>query len=88
MNENELDSTCGVSDEDLTRRFVEAVRIENEIKRIKGTPTEGYDIEKTGFFGICRRKKRICSSKLKSQKLLSLRDRLLLMLMNGQVEVK
>ena len=28
--ENELDSTCGVSDEELSRRFVEAVRIENE----------------------------------------------------------
>ncbi len=50
MNENELDSTCGVSDEDFTRRFVEAVRIENEIKRIKGTPTAGYDIEKKKAF--------------------------------------
>ena len=28
MNEeNELDSTCGISDEELTRRFVEAVII-------------------------------------------------------------
>lgn len=26
---NELDSTCGVSDDELTRRFIEAVRIEN-----------------------------------------------------------
>ena len=43
MNENELDSTCGVSDEDLTRRFVEADRRESEEKRIKGTPTAGYD---------------------------------------------
>jgi len=24
---NELDSTCGVSDDELTRRFIEAVRI-------------------------------------------------------------
>jgi hypothetical protein len=40
---NELDSTCGVSDEELTNRFKEAVRIENDIKRIKGTPIAGYD---------------------------------------------
>ncbi len=38
---NELDSTCGVSDEELTRRFIEAVRIENEIRRIKGLPISG-----------------------------------------------
>jgi hypothetical protein len=30
---NELDSTCGVSDDELTRRFIEAVRIENEIAK-------------------------------------------------------
>ena len=42
---NELDSTCGVSDEELTQRFKEAVRIENEIKRIKGTPIPCYDKE-------------------------------------------
>ncbi len=46
MNENELDSTCGISDEELTHRFIEAIRIENEIKKIKGTPTAGYDVEK------------------------------------------
>lgn len=40
---NELDSMCGISDEELTRRFIEAVRIENEIKRIKGAPIAGYD---------------------------------------------
>lgn len=40
---NELDSMCGISDDELTRRFEEAVRIENEIKRIKGTPIAGYD---------------------------------------------
>ena len=38
MDQNELDSTCGVSDDELTRRFIEAVRIENEIKKAKGTP--------------------------------------------------
>ena len=40
---NELDSTCGVSDDELTRRFIEAVRIENEIRSIKGLPISGYD---------------------------------------------
>lgn len=30
---NELDSMCEVSDEELDKRFVEAVRIENEIKK-------------------------------------------------------
>lgn len=43
---NELDSMCGVSDEELTRRFIEAVRLENERKRIMGTPIAGYDTEK------------------------------------------
>jgi hypothetical protein len=48
MNEqpNELDSMCGISDDELTKRFKEAVRIDNEIKRIKGTPIAGYDTEK------------------------------------------
>lgn len=40
---NELDSTCGVSDEELTQRFKEAIRIDTEIKRIKGTPIPCYD---------------------------------------------
>ena len=44
---NELDSTCGISDDELTRRFKEAVRIDNEIKKIKGVPIAGYD-ETTG----------------------------------------
>ena len=43
---NELDSTCGLSDEELTRRFMEAVRIENEIKKIKGLPVSKYDYER------------------------------------------
>lgn len=43
---NELDSTCGVSDDELTKRFIEAVRIENEIKKIKGLPISKYDFEK------------------------------------------
>lgn len=44
---NELDSTCGVSDDELTKRFKEAIRIDNEIKKIKGVPIAGYD-EATG----------------------------------------
>lgn len=44
--ENELDYTCGVSDDELTKRFVEAVRIENEIKKIKGVPIQKYDSDK------------------------------------------
>ena len=44
--ENELDSTCGVSDDELTKRFVKAIRINNEIKKIKGVPIQKYDNEK------------------------------------------
>ncbi len=40
---NELDSTCGISDDELTRRFKESIRIDNEIRRIKGLPIAGYD---------------------------------------------
>jgi len=43
---NELDSTCGVSDDELTYRFREAVRIENEIKKIKGLPISKFDFDK------------------------------------------
>lgn len=46
MELNELDSTCGISDDELTERFKEAIRIDNEIKRIKGVPIAGYDKEK------------------------------------------
>lgn len=43
--ENELDSMCGISDEELTERFKEAIRIDNEIKQAKGAPISGYDRE-------------------------------------------
>ena len=46
MRKNELDSTCGLSDDELTRRFQESVRIENEIKKIKGLPIAKYDFSK------------------------------------------
>jgi hypothetical protein len=42
---NELDSTCGISDEELTRRFKESIRIDDEIRRIKGLPVARYDDE-------------------------------------------
>lgn len=47
MSDNkELDYTCGLSDEELTQRFREAVRIDNEIKKIKGLPIAKYDFDK------------------------------------------
>lgn len=42
---NELDSMCAVSDEELTKRFKEAIRLENEERRIKGEPIAKYDTE-------------------------------------------
>ena len=42
---NELDSTCGISDAELTQRFKDAIRVDNEIRRIKGLPTAKYDAE-------------------------------------------
>ena len=44
---NELDSTCGISDEELTERFKESIRIDDEIRRIKGLPVARYDDEKS-----------------------------------------
>ncbi len=42
---NEPDSTYGISDEELTRRFKESIRIDNEVRKIKGLPVAGYDDE-------------------------------------------
>lgn len=47
---NELDSTYGLSDDELTRRFIEAIRIDNEIKRVKGVPIAGYDKERKSSY--------------------------------------
>ena len=47
---NELDSMCGISDDELTERFKEAIRIDNGIKKIKGVPIAGYDVEKKTAF--------------------------------------
>ena len=40
---NDLDSICGLSDDELTRRFKESSRIDDEIRRIKGLPVARYD---------------------------------------------
>ena len=42
---NELDSTCGISDDELTHRFKESIRIDDEIRKIKGLPVARYDDE-------------------------------------------
>ena len=42
---NELDSTCGISDDELTRLFKESIRIDDEIRKIKGLPVARYDSE-------------------------------------------
>ena len=39
----QLDSMCGISDDELTRRFREAIRIDEEIRAIKGLPQARYD---------------------------------------------
>ena len=44
-NKNELDYTCGISDDELTERFKAAVRIDKEKARIKGAPVAGYEDE-------------------------------------------
>ena len=46
MDTNELDYTYGLSDEELTESFKASIRIDNEIRRIKGLPTAKYDAEK------------------------------------------
>ena len=42
---NELDSTCGISDDELTLRFKESIRLDDEERRIKGLPVARYDDE-------------------------------------------
>lgn len=56
---NQLDSTCGISDEELTRRFEESIRIDEEIKRVKGTPVARYDA-KESVLALSGRKDSIC----------------------------
>ena len=48
---NELDSMCGISDDELTRHFVEGVRLEIEKKKILGVPVPRYDFStKKAYF--------------------------------------
>ena len=42
---NQLDYTCGISDEELTRRFKEAIRIDEDSRRVQGLPQARYDEE-------------------------------------------
>lgn len=41
--ENELDSTYGISDDELTERFKASIRIDQEICKIKGLPIARFD---------------------------------------------
>ena len=43
MEKNDPDITAGMTDDEMTFRFREAIRIDNEIKRLKGTPIQGWD---------------------------------------------
>ena len=45
---NQLNSMCCITDDELTRRFEESIRIDEEIKRIKGMPVVRYDAKKEG----------------------------------------
>ena len=40
---NQLDYTCGLSDDEITRRFKEAIRIDEEIRAVQGIPQARYD---------------------------------------------
>lgn len=40
---NDLDTTYGLSDDELTERFKASIRIDNEIRKIKGLPVAKYD---------------------------------------------
>ena len=42
---NELDSMCGISDDELTERFKQSIIIDDEIRKIKGLPVARYDAE-------------------------------------------
>lgn len=42
-DKNELDYTCGLSDDEITRRFKESIRIDEEIRTILGLPQARYD---------------------------------------------
>ena len=69
MNENQLDSTCGISDDEFTKRFIEAIRIDNEIKKAKGSAISCYDSEtNSAYLLYSDGTKKICARKLMKQK--------------------
>lgn len=39
---NQLDYTCGLSDDEITRRFIEVIRIDEEIRKVQGIPQARY----------------------------------------------
>ena len=45
QEKNELDYMCGISDDELTERFKASIRIDDEIRTIKGLPKARYDME-------------------------------------------
>ena len=50
LRPNELDSTCGVADDEFVRRFREAIQRENEKNRSQGLPVTGYDYERKSSY--------------------------------------
>ena len=42
---NDLDKTCGITDDEMTVLFKESIRIDDEIRKIKGLPVARYDDE-------------------------------------------
>ena len=48
---NELDSMCGISDDELTERFKQSIRIDDEIRKIKNPDLQvGHRLLKNGIF--------------------------------------
>ncbi len=47
---NELDSTCGVDDDELVKRFKEAIEQENRKSKEQGLPITGYDHERKSSY--------------------------------------
>ena len=45
LEKNQLDYMCGISDDDMTRRFEESIRIDEEIRRVQGLPVARYNVE-------------------------------------------
>ena len=45
MEEKDLDLTCGLTDDELTERFKESIRVDDELRTILGLPIAKFDIE-------------------------------------------